>query len=97
MKSDKYLDLARELKKTMEHEGNGDSNWNWHSFCGHQKTNTGTGGFEKKRRMESIQTTALVKSTRIIRRVLETCGELLSLRFKWKTISVNWCEKRSNE
>ena len=28
-KKDKYLDLARELKKTMEHEGNGDTNCNW--------------------------------------------------------------------
>ena len=29
-KRDKYLDLARELKKkTMEHEGNGDTDCNW--------------------------------------------------------------------
>ena len=26
---DKYLDLARELNKTMEHEGEGDINCNW--------------------------------------------------------------------
>ena len=28
-KRDKCLDLARELKKTMEHEGDDDTNCNW--------------------------------------------------------------------
>ena len=28
-KKDKYLDLARELKKTMEHEGDNYTNYNW--------------------------------------------------------------------
>ena len=28
-KKDKYLDLARELKKTMEHAGDNYTNWNW--------------------------------------------------------------------
>ena len=28
-KRDKYLDFARELKKTMEHEGDSDTNCNW--------------------------------------------------------------------
>ena len=28
-KKDKYLDLARELKKTMEHEGDNYTNCNW--------------------------------------------------------------------
>ena len=26
---DKYLDLARKLKKTMEQEGDGDTNYGW--------------------------------------------------------------------
>ena len=26
---DKYLDLARELKKTVEHGSDGYTNWNW--------------------------------------------------------------------
>ena len=30
-------------------------------------------------RVETIQTTALLKTARILRRVLETCGDLLSL------------------
>ena len=37
--------------------------------------------------METIQTTALLKTVRILRRVLETWGDLLSLKLQWKTIS----------
>ena len=36
---------------------------------------------------EIIQTTALLKSARILGRVLEAWGDLLSLRLQWKTIS----------
>ena len=38
-------------------------------------------------RVETIQTTALLKTTRILRRVLETWGHLLLLKLQWKTIS----------
>ena len=44
-------------------------------------------------RVETIQTTALLRTARILRRVLETWGDLLSLRLQWKTISVSWYEK----
>ena len=44
-------------------------------------------------RVETIQTTALLKTARILRRVLETWGVLLSLNLLWKTISKHWCEK----
>ena len=44
-------------------------------------------------RVETIQTTALLKTAR---RVLETWGDLLSLNLQWKTISLRWCEN-SNE
>ena len=37
-------------------------------------------------RVETIQTTALLRTARILRRVLETWGDLLSLRLQWKTI-----------
>ena len=43
-------------------------------------------------RVETIQTTALLKTARILRRVLETWGDLLSLNLQWKTISLRWCE-----
>ena len=35
-------------------------------------------------RVETIQTTALLKTARILRRVLETWGNLLSLNLQWK-------------
>ena len=38
-------------------------------------------------RAEIIQTTALFKIARILGRVLEAGGDLLSLKFQWKTIS----------
>ena len=33
-------------------------------------------------RVETIQTTALLRTARILRRVLETCGDLLSLKLQ---------------
>ena len=38
-------------------------------------------------RVETIQTTALLRTARIPRRVPETWGDLLSLKLQWKTIS----------
>ena len=37
-------------------------------------------------RVETIQTTALLRTARKLRRVLETRGDLLSLKLQWKTI-----------
>ena len=31
----KYIDLARELKKSMEHKSDGDTNYNWCARHGH--------------------------------------------------------------
>ena len=42
---------------------------------------------------ETIQTTALLKSARMLRRVLESWGYLLSLWLQWKTISLCRWEK----
>ena len=42
---------------------------------------------EIKGQVEIIQTTALLKSARVLRRVLETWGDLLSFRLQWETIS----------
>ena len=38
-------------------------------------------------RVETIQTTALLRMARILGRVQETWGDLLSLKLQWKTIS----------
>ena len=53
--------------------------------------------FEIRKQVETIQTTALLRSARILRRVLETWGNLLSLKLQWETTSVSWCEKLSKE
>ena len=37
--------------------------------------------------VENIQTTILLGMARILRRVLETWGDLVSLNLQWKTIS----------
>ena len=74
--NNKYLDLARELKKL----------WNMKVTIVPIKLK-GLENLEVGGRGETIQTTALLRTARILRRVLETWEDLLSLRFKWKTIS----------
>ena len=85
-KRDKYLDFAMELKKL----------WNMQVtiipiVIGAFGTVTkgllkGLEDLEVGERVETIQTTALLRTARILRRVLETCGDLPSLRHQWKTI-----------
>ena len=86
-KKDKYLDLARELKKL----------WNMKVtiipiVIGVFGTVTkrllkGLEDLEVGGRVETIQTTTFLRTARIVRRVLETWGDLLSLKLRWKTIS----------
>ena len=84
-KKDKYLDLARELKKL----------WNMKmTIVPIVILGTITKGllkgledFEAGGWVETIQTTALLKTARILRRVLKTWRDLLSLNLQWKTIS----------
>ena len=86
-KKDKYLDLARELKNL----------WNMKVtivpiVIGALGTITkgllkGLEDLEIGGWTETIQTTVLLRMARILRRVLETWQDLLSLRLQWKTIS----------
>ena len=91
-KKDKYLNLATELKKL----------WNMKVtiipiVIGAFSTVTkgllkGLKDLDVGGRVETIQTTAFFRTARILRRVLETWGYLLSLRLQWKTTSQHWCE-----
>ena len=91
--SEYYLDFARELKKL----------WNMKvtiipivigSFGTVPKgLLKGLEDLEVGDRVETIQTTVLLKTARILRRGLETWGDLLSLNLQWKTISLRWYEK----
>ena len=86
-KKDKYLGLARELKKL----------WNMQMtiipiVIGAFGTVTkgllkGLEDLDVGGRVETIQTTTLLSTARILRRVLETWGDLLSFKLQWKTIS----------
>ena len=90
-KKNKYLDLARELKRL----------WNMKVTIvpiGAFGTITkgllkGLENLEDGGRVETIQMTALLGTARILRRVLETWGDLLSLKLQRKPISLYWCEK----
>ena len=67
-KKDKYLNLARKLKNC------GTWKWRWYqmflcSWYSHQ---------ERRAQVETIWTTPLLTSDKILRSVLETCGDLLS-------------------
>ena len=92
-KRDKYLDLDRELKKLWDMQvkiipiviG-----WFGTVTKGLLK---GLEDLDVGGRVETIQTTALLRTTRILRRVLETWWDLLSLRLQWKTIGNRWYEK----
>ena len=82
-----YLDLARELKNI----------WNMKvaiipivsgAFCTVTKELLkGLEDLEVGSRVETMRTTALLRSARILRRFLETGGDLLSLKLQRKTIS----------
>ena len=81
-KKDKYLDLARELKKL----------WKMQVTIIPVVIGTVTKGLlkgledlEVGGRMETVQT--FLRTARILRSVLETWGDLLSLKLQWKTIS----------
>ena len=86
-KKDKYLDFPRELKKL----------WNMKVtiipiVIGAFGTVTkwllkGQEDLEVGGRVETIQTTALLRTARILRRVPATWGDFPSLRLQWKTIS----------
>ena len=92
---DKFLNLLRELKNL----------WNMKVpivsivICAHGTVSKGlVQGLEDlkiTRQVETAQTIALLRSTRILRRVLENWGDLLSLKIQWKSISACWGEKLS--
>ena len=71
-KIDKYLDFARKLKKL----------WNMRVTVV-PIVGGALGSLEMRlAKIETILNTALLKPIRILRRVLETCGNILSLRLK---------------
>ena len=76
----KYLDLARKLKP-KEYEGEGVIG----ALCEIPKRLLKC--LEDIEIRGRVETTALLKSARILIRVLETWGDLLSLNIQWEIIS----------
>ena len=68
-KRDKYLDFAGE-QKTMEHEGDGDTSCNWCIRSNVQRLRKDLEIRRQVKTIPTIQTTALLLSARILRRVL---------------------------
>ena len=66
------MDLAGELKKNMEHECDGDTDFNWCARYNHQGIHTGMGELVNKGMYGNYQTTALLRPARILKKVLET-------------------------
>ena len=105
-KRDKYIDLARELKELWNMKLTGRPiviGWLWTITKGLIKTPE---DLKIKKNIETIYTTVLLKSGKILRIVLETWGDLLSLnhllKLVWKTLTImmeydgdtnwNWCD-----
>ena len=104
-KKDKYLELVRELKKTKEHEIDGDTNSNWCARYSHQKLGTWIGGLENKMTNWDHTNFYIIvigqnteKSPENLRRlaVIQTPVKNHQLTLKWKTLkeyillSRNW-------
>ena len=96
-KKNKCQDLARELKKTMKHESSSDTICNWCTRYSHQRIDEGTERLGSKRTSGDHPNYSSIKISQILRRVLETWGNLLLHKLEGETISECWCEKLSNE
>ena len=86
----KYLNLARELKKSVEHEGDNYTNCNW---CVWNRITKGTGGFGSWRTGRDYPNDSIAENGQNPETSPGDLRRLLSLRLQWKTISLHWCEK----
>ena len=86
-KKDKYLNLARELKKLRNMKVKIIPIVISAFVTVTKGLLKGLEDLEVGGRVEIIQTAALLRMARILRRVLETWTDLLSLKLQWKTIS----------
>ena len=94
-KKDKYLDLARELIKTMEHEGDDYTNRDRCVLYSHQRIIKGTGGLRNKRTSRDNPNYYIIeigqntkKSPRDLKRlaVTQTSVKDHQLMLMWKTL-----------
>ena len=74
----------------MAHETDSDTNCNWCARFSHQRTSTRNGGLGNERTSGDHPKYCIVEFGENTKK---SPGDLLSLRFQWKTISYHWCEK----
>ena len=74
-------------------KGDGDTNYNWSIWNGLQRLEKRTEKLEISGRIDTIQTTASLRSVWIFRRVLVTWGDLLSHNLLWKITNLRWFEE----
>ena len=86
-KKDKYHDLAKELKKLRNMKVTIVPIVIGSLVTISKGLLKGLEDLEVGRRVDTFKMTALLTTDRILRRVLETWGDLLSLRLQWKIIS----------
>ena len=85
-KKDKYLYLARELKKQWSMKVTTIPIVIWAFGTVTKGLLKGLEELEISGRGDTIQTTAFLRIARILRRVLEIWGDMLSFKLQWKTI-----------
>ena len=71
---------CKRAEKTAEPESDCDTNYSWRTNNCFQRHGKKLKKLETKGRIETIRTTALQKSAKILRRILVARGKLLSLR-----------------
>ena len=81
-----YLDLGREVRKSMEHEVDYDTSSGWWTWNDLQRLVKEPKDLEIRRQVEAIKTTALLRSDIILRKNLETWVYLHSVKLQWETI-----------
>ena len=86
-------DLARELKKFMEHEGESDTNCNW---CTWNSFIRKVEELETRGRAKMIQITTLLRSARILRKVPETYCHFGSGERPSASTGVKSCKEYNN-
>ena len=75
-KRDKYLVLGKELKKCIEYEVDGDTNYNWHTWNNLQRIGKGTGRLGNQRTSGDYPNYRIIKISQIMEKSI---GDLMRL------------------
>ena len=81
----------------MKHEEDSETYCNWEAWNGLQMIGKELEQLKIGGGMDTIQMKALLRSARILCRVLEILGDFFSLRLHCKTLRLRWCEKLARD